>query len=607
MKFAKLIVICCLFHFFHAVNGQVRAYYKSEVITPIYSVISKEKNSSFFFPVYNNFPSKNTSFKVTKNTEVFIPENIKDRFKEPVSLFFRYYTKNIGQIHLYTITNNDQRKEVNINPNPADGYGLPTIASLNLDKDAYLKKIEIQFEVKEKELPYELVFSSLDLVNYKIKDEISPSSVFQKKPFDNSQYTSQQKSNPFQSHGELASFPENVTNENFKGRIDVDNIGKIDNKELLAETILLLLEDYPFYKEKEIDKNSFLKSSKQFLDRNIYLSKCEFVDSINSYLNRTISDPHFKIRSACEKPKRTTPVYTYRIGDKYVVSAIFDEELQKKIPVGSALLKINGRALTKNMDYKEINDELLKQPVKSYMSLDFIRPSGESDNVTYFIKDKYEIPENFKPRNLYLKKINDSLVYFKINKITYELNTAYLNNLDLINSSKGLVLDLRGCTGGDFLAASQFLSYFIGNEFVFFNYGYDKAGKKESVIVNESKNTSYNYHKKGKIVVLVDADTACVAEMIAHALVKYRKDTTHIVSKDKHTAGALSFAYEIYLPEGVTVVTNALGDKRKIFLDEKIIEDKGIKPDLFIEIQSVEDLQPYKDKVLEKAISNFLL
>ncbi|MGR3856199.1 S41 family peptidase [Chryseobacterium indologenes] len=522
-------------------------------------------------------------------------------------MFFRYYTKNIGQIHLYTITNNDQRKEVNVNPNPADGYGLPTIASLNLDKDAYLKKIEIQFEVKEKELPYELVFSSLDLVNYKIKDEISPSSVFQKKPFDNSQYSSQQKSNPFQSHGELASFPENITNENFKGRIDVDNVGKIDNKELLAETILLLLEDYPFYKEKEIDKNSFLKSSKQFLDRNIYLSKCEFVDSINSYLNRTISDPHFKIRSACEKPKRTTPVYTYRIGDKYVVSAIFDEELQKKIPVGSALLKINGRALTKNMDYKEINDELLKQPVKSYMSLDFIRPSGESDNVTYFIKDKYEIPENFKPRNLYLKKINDSLVYFKINKITYELNTAYLNNLDLINSSKGLVLDLRGCTGGDFLAASQFLSYFIGNEFVFFNYGYDKSGKKESVIVNESKNRSYNYHKKGKIVVLVDADTACVAEMIVHALVKYRKDNTHIVSKDKHTAGALSFAYEIYLPEGVTVVTNALGDKRKIFLDEKIIEDKGIKPDLFIEIQSVEDLQPYKDKVLEKAISNFLL
>ncbi|MEF9476372.1 hypothetical protein OWR28_00065 [Chryseobacterium sp. 1B4] len=68
------------------------------------------------------------------------------------------------------------------------------------------------------------------------------------------------------------------------------------------------------------------------------------------------------------------------------------------------MLKINDHILTKNMNYKEINDELLKQPVKSYMNLEFSKPSGEVANVSYFIKDKYEIPDNFKPKNLYIKK-----------------------------------------------------------------------------------------------------------------------------------------------------------------------------------------------------------
>ncbi|PTT37407.1 hypothetical protein DBR28_09870, partial [Chryseobacterium sp. HMWF028] len=391
-------------------------------------------------------------------------------------------------------------------------------------------------------------------------------------------YLYQYKSTPFLS-GELSSFPKNVTREIFKGRIEVSNIGNTDNKEVLAETLLLLLEDYPFYDVKKIDKNEFLKSSKLFLDKNKYLSKCEFIDSINSYLRHSIDDPHFRVGSACDKPKKITPVYVYPIGDRYAVSAIFDEEVQKKMPLGSTLLKINDQVLNKNLNYREINDELLKQPIKSRVSLEFKKPSGELDNIVYYIKDKYEITENFKPKNLYVKKLNDSVVYFKINKITYDLNMAYLNNFNIINQSKGLVLDLRGCTGGDFLAASQFLSYFIGNEFVFFNYGYVQADDKNAVIVNKSKDTSYNYHQKGQLILLVDADTACVAEMIAHALIKYRKDTSHIVSKDKHTAGALSFAYEMNLPEGIMILTNALGDKRKIYLDNTIIEDKGITPD----------------------------
>ncbi|MEF9476371.1 hypothetical protein OWR28_00060 [Chryseobacterium sp. 1B4] len=303
MKFIRLTVICCAFLFFHAVSGQIRAYYKSEIITPLYSVISKEKNSNFFFPVYNNFPSKNISFKVTANTTISIPDDIKNQFKEPVSLSYRYYTKNIEKIRIYIITNDNQRKELNT-ITPAEGYGYPTITSLNLDQDKYPKEIEIQFDVKEKGLPYDLIFSSLDLVNYRLKDEISPSAVFQKKPFDNNQYTNQYSSTPFQSNGELASFPEKVTNEIFRGRIEVDNIGKTDSKELLAETLLLLLEDYPFYDVKKINKDEYLKVSKLYFDKNKYLSKCEFIDSANSYFKRTINDPHFKIGSVCEKPKK---------------------------------------------------------------------------------------------------------------------------------------------------------------------------------------------------------------------------------------------------------------------------------------------------------------
>lgn len=605
MKKIKLVVFFFFFVFIYPVSAQVTAYYRSEELTSIYSIVNEKKNTNFFFPVYNNFPSQKTAYRVTKSTKIYIPEKIKTQFKQGLSLSLRYYTKNIAQIHLHIVTNDNKRRELINNINPADGYGLPSI--INFENIKYLKEIDVEFEIKDKEIPFDLVFSSLDLVRYKIKNEISPSSIFQKNPFDNKTYSNQFNSKPFQSNGELAYFPKAITYENLRGRIDVQNEGKRDINDLLIEAVLLFLEDYPFYDVKKIDRNKFLISSKIFLEKCKDLPKCDLVDSINSYLSNTVNDPHFKIRSTCEKPKKNTPVYVYQIDGKYVVSAILDEELQKKIPLGSEILKINGDSfLNKNLSFKEVNEELLKNTIGSNVVLEIMKPTGEFDDIDYCVKDKYEISEKFNPKNLYVKKINDSLAYLKINKITYDLNIAYLNNYELIEHSKGLILDLRGCTGGDFLAASQFLSYFISGEFVLFNYGDGNDIYKYPVIVSEQTNISYNYNKNGKVVILVDESTACVSEMIVHALVKYRRENTKIVSKSKHTAGALSFAYEVNLPEGITIVTNALGDKRKIFLDDSIIEDKGIEPDILIDIKSVEDLQPYKDKVLEKAIFNLI-
>lgn len=599
----RITVFSCFLLFLRPVNAQLTAYYKNEELSTIYSIVNDNKKTDFFFPVFKNFPSKNSGFRLTKSSSIQIPEKIKGQFNEGLSLSIRYYTKNIKQIHFYIVTNDNKRKEIINNINPADGYGLPSIISLDLPNNKYLKEIEVQFDVKEKELPYDFVFSTLDLIKYRLESEISPANIFQKRPFDNSKYKSRYKSTPFQSNGELVYFPKSITNETFKGGIDVRNDGKIVINDILTESVLQFLEDYPFYDTKKISKKEFLESSKIVLNKYKQFSKCNLVDSINGYLSKTINDPHFKIRSTCEKPKKSTPIYVYEIDGKYIVSAIFDEELQKKIPLGSEVLRINDyNFLNKNLSFQKVNDELLKNNIGGSVFLELIKPSGELERINYLIKDKYTIPDNFKPQNLYIKKINDSITYFKINNVTYDLNTAYINNFNLIDQSKKLVLDLRGCTGGDFIAASQFLSYFIGEEFVFFNYGNDSV--KYPIIVSESKNSSYNYSKGNKVVLLVDENTACVAEMIVHALTKYRKETTQIVSKDKHTAGALAFAYEVNLPEGITIVTNALSDKKKIFLDDTIIEDKGIKPDILVDIKSVEDLQPYKDKVLKTAIIN---
>lgn len=599
----KLIVFFCFFIFLSSLHAQLTARYKNEELSNIYSIVSEKKNANFFFPVYNNFPSQNTGFRVTKKTKLPIPQKIKSQFKEGLSLSVRYYTKNITQIHVYLVTNDNKSREIMNNINPVDGYGLPSI--LNLENVENLKEIEIQFDVKKKELPYDFIFSSLDLVKYRLASEISPATIFQEKPFDNSKFKNQYKSSPFRSNGELIYFPKSITNETFKGRIDVLNDGEIPINDLLSELVLKFLKDYPFYDVKKINKKEFLESSEIVLNKYKHFTKCELVDSINGYLSKTINDPHFKIRSDCEKPKKNTPIYLYEIEGKYLVSAVFDEELQKKIPLGSEILKINNYDfLNKNLSFRKVNDELLKMPVGSSVFLELIKPSGELERISYFIKDKYEIPDNFKPKNLYIKKINDTIAYFKINKISYELNNAYVNNYDLIGQSKDLILDFRGCTGGDFVAASQFLSYFISKEFVFFNYGDGVDSTKYPIIVSESKSNLYNYNKDKKVALLVDKNTACVAEMMIYAFTKYRKEKTQILSKDKHTAGALSFAYEVNLPEGVTIVTNTLSDQRKIFLDDIIIEDKGIEPNIFIDIKSVEDLQPYKDKVLEKAIVN---
>lgn len=589
------------------VNAQITAYYKNEEVTKIYSIVDEKENTNFFFPVYNNFPYKNKGYSVRENTSIEIPEKFINNFKDGLSISIRYYTKNVANIHFYIVNNENKRQEISNNFNPVDGYNVSGIIGLDLNKNQFLKQIVIEFDIKNKNMPFDFIFASLDLVKYVLKNEVSPSNIFQNYPFDNGKFRNDFKYTTFQSKLLLSKFPKSITKEKFKGSIEIINKGNKSINEMLIECVLLFLKDYPFYREKKINEDEFLKSSKLTFEKYEDLSKCDLIDSLNVYLNRTINDPHFKIRSNCEKSEKYTPIYVYEIKGKYIISAIFDEELKQKIPLGSEILKINNQSfLDEKLNYKDINEKLLKNIKGSSVSLEIKTPSEEIKKISYFIKDKYHIPDNFKPQNLLIKKIDDSIVYFKINKITSDLNISYLNNYNLINNSKGLVLDFRGCSGGDFVAASQFLSYILDKKFLFFKYGDGYDNKKYPIIVNKPKDNTYIFNKNKKIALLTDEGTACVAEMMINALSKYRNIKPIIVSKDQHTAGALSFAYEVNLPEGVNILTNCLGDKRKIFLDNKIIENSGIKSHIITSIESVEDLQPYNDKVLKNGI-NYLL
>ncbi len=578
--------------------SQLKAYYMLESIDTTYKVADKTPKITFFFPTYERFKSVAKAYEIKEKTTLPLVKiknetNTYERFES--LLFIRFYASNIKNIYLQS---NDACSEKIIIPVKEKGYNEAIRKKFCFSEDGNEKNLQITYDLVDAEKPYKLIFADLWVGNSLVEKKISPSKLFQKSPFNNAAYKNEFSNTPFDSYGELKYFPKNEKEEDFKGIVHVEG-GSDDNiNKTLTGIIFLLLQHYPFYENKNIQKDTFISSGKAFLQSIETLATCKLIDTINNFLSQNLNDPHFYIKSKCHDARKITPVYSYQLNGKHIVAAVIDETLKENILLGSEILEINHKKIA-SVSSRVVNEDMLKQVSGTNLQLTYVTPQGEIKTTSYQIEKNYKIPPGYKPQNFLAKKINDSVSYFKINNITYALPLAFLNNFQQINASKKLVLDFRGCTGGDFLSGAQFLSYFINGDFTYFDYENMERTKKEAVIVRRNK-SPYKYRKDGKIILLVDESTACMGELLVHTLRDNRKNTL-IVGKG-NTKGALAFVYEIVLFDGISVLNNSL-DTGRFMLSGKSIEGTGLTPDVQVVIDNVYDLQPYNDKALVAAIS----
>ena len=159
-----------------------------------------------------------------------------------------------------------------------------------------------------------------------------------------------------------------------------------------------------------------------------------------------------------------------------------------------------------------------------------------------------------------------------------------------IRKDRALIVDLRGNHGG----AVETLKYFVG---MFFDRDvklYDKVErKKTSPEVAKNEHTIYF---PGKVIVLVDSESASAAEIFARVMQLEKRGT---VIGD-HTSGSVMEATGVYLfssgaDYGVEVTIANL-----IMSDGKSIEHLGVSPDEVV-LPKLADLESGRDPVLAHA------
>lgn len=365
-----------------------------------------------------------------------------------------------------------------------------------------------------------------------------------------------------------------------------------------------LLKKYPFYEIKGIDKTAYLADF--YAISSDAISEEDYLVRLNSQL-KILNDPHFylmNIKKDNPGKLKAGPVRLFKINEKYHIAACFDSVLLEKIQPGNEVVYVDGRNIHDLLQekMKEFSGSLntrhdwalsriLNKQSNDSTLLTYINNKDTLDITLYYNKT-LPIPLNFRSvHNEYKYYEQEKIMYIRLNHWQYGDYITLLNHLDDIYKSKGIVFDLRNNSGGNGRDAELMASCFLDRPAVAGHHVLDNIKESHVLFPNPEINLSDKH-----VVILGNSRTACASEAFI-ALMK-NNDNVFFIS-DNPTSGAFASRYEMIFPSGTQCAINSLFTTS---LDKNgIIEDKGIKPDIWVHINGVNDLAPYEDKLLKAA------
>lgn len=288
---------------------------------------------------------------------------------------------------------------------------------------------------------------------------------------------------------------------------DLVNNENISPKELFNECWRIVkLNHY----DRTLNKQNWSRWKKRYKDQ--IKTKEDAYIAINTML-LSLDDSYSKFMSKEEFSAQNNAINSklYGIGINIASSAgkIYIINVLKGAPAdnaglkaGDVILKIDNQNTKGESIYKIAN--LIKGNLKESVELEILR---DKDKFTKTIK-RQEIKTN----TIESEKITDDIGYIKIPSfIGTDCPKEFIIALNRLKNTKGLILDLRGNSGGLFQNAVVISNLFM------------KKGEIVSVIARGGKKNIYNANAEGCIysnplVILIDDNTASSAEILSSAL-----------------------------------------------------------------------------------------
>ena len=268
-----------------------------------------------------------------------------------------------------------------------------------------------------------------------------------------------------------------------------------------------------------------------------------------------------------------------------VIYSVFDGTSASKagLKSGDIIVKINDKDTT-GMSLEDFSKIVKEQ--EGYFTITYKRDGAE-----YKAKLKTSKVELKSVSSKMMERDNKKIGYIRLTIFASNSDEQFKKALDELEDKgiDGLVIDLRGNSGGHLVTAENIISMFLDSTHPIYQIK-SKDGQKK--YYSNGKET-----KKYKIAVLIDSSSASASEVVTSALKEQYGAT--VVGENSYGKGTVQELQT--LPDGEQY---KLTTKSWLTSSGKVIDKKGIEPDYAITLNNeyFEDPTDENDNQLQKAL-----
>ncbi len=264
------------------------------------------------------------------------------------------------------------------------------------------------------------------------------------------------------------------------------------------------------YYNPNLNKQNWAKWKKRYLNKiktqeDAYVAINSMIASLDDSYSKFLSEEEFKEQNSAINSKLYgigINIASYS-GKIYIANVIENAPAYiADIRTGDIILKVNGTN-TNGVSIYEVA-KLIRGEVNQPLTLELLRGNDK------FVKVLKR--QEIKIKTIESKKLTDKIGYIRISSfIGQDTPKDFVLALNKLSDTKGLIVDVRGNSGGLFQNAIVISNLFM------------KTGNIVSVVARTGKTNVYNAKDEGciyenPIVVLIDSNSASSSEILASAL-----------------------------------------------------------------------------------------
>lgn len=347
--------------------------------------------------------------------------------------------------------------------------------------------------------------------------------------------------------------------------------------EKVDEELQEFIENYDFIVENyygDVDKTKLIDSA--------IAGMLTTLDKNSAYVGD--EDTNFSIY--LEGTYEGTGIQVYNDDDNNVVIySVFEGSVASKagLQAGDIIVKLNDKD-TSNMKISDFSELVKKQ--KGAFNITYKRADKEKS--VKLSVDTVQLKSVF---SKIIKKEDKKVGYIRVSIFannTYEQFKNELQDLEDKNID-GLIIDLRGNSGGHLSAAEEIISLFLDSSHPIYQI---KTKEDQKKYYSTGKET-----KKYKISILIDGNSASASEVVTSALME--QYGAKVVGEKSYGKGTVQELQT--LPNGEQY---KLTTKSWLTSKGKVVDGKGIKPDYEVSLDNkyFEEPNDENDTQLQKAL-----